>query len=623
MLKFFQKNNLPGIFILIFDVVVISISLILSYLLRFNFNIPPNELASLPIVLVSVLLVRLFFSFFFRTHKSIIRHTSTQDIIRVFVTNIFGSICFLIINIITFKFVSGKFLIPFSILILEFMISTFFIWIYRLTIKMAYLEYTNPSRSKQKVIIYGAGEAGLHAKSAIDRDAGLKYKVIAFVDDDPQKHGKKLQGVSIFPFEKLDDLLQNQVVAHVILSIQKISNEKKKQIIDTCYNRNVKVLVVPPVTRWINGELSFKQIKRVKIEDLLERNEIQFDYDKIKSIVSDKTILITGAAGSIGSEIVRQLIPFSYKKLILLDNAETPLYYINNEVSAMLDSKKFEIIVGDICNKKKMESVFDDFSIDIVFHAAAYKHVPLMEENPSEAVRTNILGTKILADLSKKKNINKFIMISTDKAVNPTSVMGASKRAAEIYVQTLNKTSETKFITTRFGNVLGSNGSVIPLFRKQIESGGPVTITHPEVTRFFMTIPEACRLVLVAGSLGEGGEIFMFDMGESVKIYDLAKKMIRLSGLTLGKDIQIQFTGLRAGEKLYEELLADKEKTIPTQHQQIMIAKVRDYEMSEVENIVNDIIDNIYNGNENLVLKLKQIIPEYISQNSSYEKLDK
>ena len=623
MLKFFQKNNLPGIFILIFDVVVISISLILSYLLRFNFNIPSNELASLPIVLTSVLLVRLIFSFSFRTHKSIVRHTSTQDIIRVFVTNIFGSICFLIINIITFKFVSGKFLIPFSILILEFMISTFFIWIYRLTIKMAYLEYTNPSRSKQRVIIYGAGEAGLHAKSAIDRDAGLKYKVIAFVDDDPQKHGKKLQGVSIFPFKKLDELLQNQVVAHVILSIQKISSEKKKQIIDTCYNRNVKVLVVPPVTRWINGELSFKQIKRVKIEDLLERNEIQFDYDKIKSIVSDKTILITGAAGSIGSEIVRQLIPFSYKKLILLDNAETPLYYVNNEVSAMLDSKKFEIIVGDICNKKKMESVFDDFSIDIVFHAAAYKHVPLMEENPSEAVRTNILGTKILADLSKKKNIDKFIMISTDKAVNPTSVMGASKRAAEIYVQTLNKTSETKFITTRFGNVLGSNGSVIPLFRKQIESGGPVTITHPEVTRFFMTIPEACRLVLVAGSLGEGGEIFMFDMGESVKIYDLAKKMIRLSGLTLGKDIQIQFTGLRAGEKLYEELLADKEKTIPTQHQQIMIAKVRDYEMSEVENIVNDIINNIYNGNENLVLKLKQIIPEYISQNSSYEKLDK
>jgi FlaA1/EpsC-like NDP-sugar epimerase len=354
----------------------------------------------------------------------------------------------------------------------------------------------------------------------------------------------------------------------------------------------------------------------------LERNEIQFDYDKIKSIVSDKTILITGAAGSIGSEIVRQLIPFSYKKLILLDNAETPLYYVNNEVSAMLDSKKFEIIVGDICNKKKMESVFDDFSIDIVFHAAAYKHVPLMEENPSEAVRTNILGTKILADLSKKKNIDKFIMISTDKAVNPTSVMGASKRAAEIYVQTLNKTSETKFITTRFGNVLGSNGSVIPLFRKQIESGGPVTITHPEVTRFFMTIPEACRLVLVAGSLGEGGEIFMFDMGESVKIYDLAKKMIRLSGLTLGKDIQIQFTGLRAGEKLYEELLADKEKTIPTQHQQIMIAKVRDYEMSEVDSAIENILVNNYSGDENLVAMLKELIPEYKSQNSSFEKLD-
>ncbi len=622
MINFIRTKNVPGYFILIIDIVSIFIALWLAYLLRFNFSIPTVEIDALPIIFPVILIVRFLTFILAKSYRSIIRHTGTQDIIRVFIANIIGSIMFLIIDAISFYLIDGKILIPLSIVILEFMISTFIIWIYRVSIKMAYLEYTNPSRIRQRVIIYGAGAAGLNSKSAIDRDAGLKYKVIAFIDDDPKKAGKKLEDVTIFPYEKLDALLENQTVAHVILAIQNISQAKKKQIVDKCYARNVKVLIVPPVSKWINGELSFKQIKRVKIEDLLERDEIQFNQELIKSFLTGKNILVTGAAGSIGSEIVRQLLAFKYKKLILLDNAETPIYYLNNELREKADSKTYQIIIGDICHYEKMENIFREEKIDVVFNAAAYKHVPMMEENPSEAIKVNVGGTKILADLADKYQVKQFVMISTDKAVNPTSVMGASKRVAEIYVQTLNKISSTSFITTRFGNVLGSNGSVIPLFREQIEKGGPVTITHPEVTRFFMTIPEACRLVLVAGSLGKGGEIFMFDMGESVKIVELAKKMIKLSGLTLGKDIQIKYTGLRPGEKLYEELLADAENTIPTSHKQILLAKVRDYEFEEISPKIDELISEKCNLPTEIVSKMKAMVPEYKSQNSIYEALD-
>ncbi|HSY76670.1 MAG TPA: nucleoside-diphosphate sugar epimerase/dehydratase, partial [Bacteroidia bacterium] len=371
------------------------------------------------------------------------------------------------------------------------------------------------------------------------------------------------------------------------------------------------------------GELSFKQIKRVRIEDLLERDPIILDKEKINAQIHGKIVLITGAAGSIGSEIVKQIIPFRPKKLVLIDQAESALYDLELEVKD-LSSMTYRSYVADICNAERMEHIFQTDKPEIVFHAAAYKHVPVMEENPSEAIWVNVNGSKILADISIKHGVEKFVMVSTDKAVNPTSVMGASKRIGEIYVQALNKRGKTRFVTTRFGNVLGSNGSVIPRFKQQIEKGGPITITDPEITRYFMTIPEACQLVLEAGTIGQGGEIFVFDMGKSVKIVDLAIRMIQLSGLTLGKDIKIVFTGLRPGEKLFEELLHNNENSLPTHHPQILVAKVKEYDYNTIARQIDELITLSTGQNDMaIVQKMKDIVPEFLSNNSVFEKLDK
>ena len=372
--------------------------------------------------------------------------------------------------------------------------------------------------------------------------------------------------------------------------------------------------------------MSFKQIRKVNIEDLLGREQISLQLEEIKEEIYQKTILVTGAAGSIGSEMVRQILPFEPKLLLLLDIAESPLYDLELEIrdNPATNFQNIEPIIGDIRNKERMRNIFNTFHPDIIFHAAAYKHVPLMELNPSESILNNVLGTKIIADLAMEFNASKFVMISTDKAVNPTNIMGATKRIAEMYTQSMNGLGKTKFITTRFGNVLGSNGSVIPRFKKQIDSGKPLTITHPDITRYFMTISEACQLVLEAGSMGKGGEIFIFDMGSPVKIADLAKKMIQLSGLELGKDIQINFTGLRPGEKLFEELLANEENTLPTHHKKIMIAKVKSYPFDFVSGEIDELI-NLFNSqnNEAIVIKMKKIVPEFLSKNSEYERLDK
>jgi FlaA1/EpsC-like NDP-sugar epimerase len=492
----------------------------------------------------------------------------------------------------------------------------------RTLVKVLYYELKNPSRAKNKVIVYGAGESGVITLRTLDKDAGSKFKVVAFIDDDKKKKGKKIEGVKIHHTDELDELLTDMDITFIIISTVHLPASRKQKLVEKCLSYNTRVLNVPPISSWINGQLSFKQIKKIKIEDLLERDEIVLDKEKTYEQLYGKTILVTGAAGSIGSELVRQIIGFKPKKIVLLDQAESAIYDLVNELKEY-DQTTFEEVIADIRNQERMENVFNHFKPQIVYHAAAYKHVPLMEMNPSEAISTNVGGTKIVADLAVKYNADRFVLVSTDKAVNPTSVMGASKRAAEIYTQAVGKNSKTKFITTRFGNVLGSNGSVIPLFKNQIEKGGPLTITHPEITRYFMTIPEACQLVLEAGCMGNGGEIFIFDMGESVKIVDLASKMIRLSGLTIGKDIEIVFTGLRPGEKLYEELLNNSENTIPTHNKQIMIAKVEPYELKQIEPEISKLIELFYTqDNVKIVSQLKAIVPEYLSNNSIFETLD-
>ena len=457
----------------------------------------------------------------------------------------------------------------------------------------------------------------------------MEKKVVAFLDDDPKMQGNLLEGVQIHsPSVNLNKLIDPNAPAELVIAIGQISPLRKKKMIEDCLYYNIPVKTIPPMSAWIDGEFNPKNVDSVKIEDLLERDPIKLDIQKINKELTNETIMITGAAGSIGSEIVRQCLKFNPKLVILVDQGETPLYEIENELNGT-SKTNIEIVVADVRNLARMERIFNYFKPTYVFHAAAYKHVPLMEDNPYEAINTNVFGTQTIANLAVKYNTKKFVFVSTDKAVNPTNIMGASKRIAEIYVQSLNaklsleSDSHTKFVTTRFGNVLGSNGSVIPLFTKQIREGGPITVTHPEITRYFMTIPEACQLVLEAGVMGQGGEIYIFDMGQSVKIIDLAKKMIRLSGLEEGTDIDIKFTGLRPGEKLKEELLNDKENTIGTHNRKIMIAKVPEYNYLKVNALISDLYkqkDDL--KNKVLVKTMKEIVPEYRSNNSIYEELD-
>jgi len=617
------KNNRPRWIILCIDLLICFFSMVLAYLLRFNFaRIPKVESDSFALVFPYVIASRFFSFYLSKTYMGIVRYTGAKDAARIFTVLTLGTVFLCLTNLCTW-YSSRMFVIPFSILVIEYMSTTFIMLSSRFVFKALYFELKNPSRQKTNVIIFGAGEAGIITKRTLDRDGGMKYKVLAFIDDNPRKSGHKLEGITIHPFSRLQELLRGNEVAQIIISVQRLPALRKQDIIELCLQYDTHVLHVPPVSSWINGELSFNQIRSVKIEDLLERDPIRLDEDNIRSQLFQKTVLVTGAAGSIGSELVRQIARYNPGLLILLDQAESPLYEMEMELKDALSEGRFEVVIGDIRNADRMNNLFRTFLPQVVFHAAAYKHVPMMENNPSESIFTNVLGTKVMADLAVQYGVEKFVMISTDKAVNPTNVMGASKRIAEIYAQALGRKSATKFITTRFGNVLGSNGSVIPRFRRQIEKGGPVTITHPDITRYFMTIPEACQLVLEAGAMGQGSEIFIFDMGKSVKIIDLAKKMIKLSGLTLDKDIQIEITGLRPGEKLYEELLNDKEKTVPTHHSQILVARVKEYDFEIISNDISQLI-HLFDKQENtaIVVKMKQIVPEYISNNSVFEKLD-
>jgi len=624
ILNFFWKYNLPRWSILFIDILICIFSLTLAFFLRFNFkSIPQNELDNFPIAYTVVILVRLLAFILSKTYKGVVRYTGAKDATRIFVVVILSSLVLYSINIFTRQILLGYYIIPHSVVVIDALVTIFIMISSRLAIKAIYFESRNPEKEKTQVIIYGAGESGIITKRTLDRDAAVRYKVVGFIDDDEKKKGRSLEGVFIYPTSKLAELVKENNVESVIISIQNLSPIVKNNLIDECLLLGIKVLNVPPVAKWINGELSFNQIKSINIEELLERDSIKLNTDEINKQLNNKVILITGAAGSIGSELARQCLKFKPKLLVLLDQAESPLHELDLEFREVFQSHLHEVVIGDVRNKERLTNVFNTFKPQIVFHAAAYKHVPMMENNPSESILTNILGTKTVADLASEFKIEKFVMVSTDKAVNPTNVMGASKRIAEIYIQSLGENSATKFITTRFGNVLGSNGSVIPRFKKQIEQGGPLTITHPDITRFFMTIPESCQLVLEAGCMGNGSEIYVFDMGQSVKIVDLARKMIKLSGLKEDRDIKIIYTGLRPGEKLYEELLSSAENSLPTHHKQILIGKVREYQFEEVNTFINELI-SLFNTQNNalIVSKMKDIVPEYVSNNSVFQSLD-
>lgn len=640
---FTKINIVPRWIIFLLDLGVCLVSFIVGYFLKFNFDFSTLDFVdfSRNILILTAINIVVFFNV--KTYAGIIRYTSAQDTFRILFAVLISNGIFFFVNLGVVALGINP-LISNTILIINGLTSFLLLITYRVMIKYFFLYIKNLNLDKKKVIIYGAGEAGLATKRTFDHDAKVNKTIIAFVDDDDRKVGKTIDGIKILSATKLEGLITEHEVDEIIFASYTIPLERKNEIVDVCLENDVTVLNIPPADVWAKGKISTAQIQNINIEDLLNRKPIQINIDGIQSELKDKRILITGAAGSIGSEVVRQLMKFETGLIILCDQSETALHNIYLELEETHKTTNFHAFVGDVRDEVRMDYLFETYKPHYVYHAAAYKHVPLMEDNPAEAIKTNVMGTKTIADMAVKHGVHKFVMISTDKAVNPTNVMGASKRIAEIYVQSLNNSLSTnnfifsnglsyineldvkpitKFITTRFGNVLGSNGSVIPRFKQQIEKGGPVTVTHPEITRYFMTIPEACRLVLEAGCMGKGGEIFIFDMGKSVKIVELAKKMIRLAGLEPNQDIKISYSGLRPGEKLFEELLNDNENTMPTHHEKIMIGKVRTYVFEEIETQIYTLLKHAkQNDDRQVVMAMKALVKEYKSKNSVFEELD-
>jgi FlaA1/EpsC-like NDP-sugar epimerase len=640
---FTKINIVPRWIIFLLDLSFCLASLIIAYLVRMNLVISGIDITEFSRNIVIVTFINCIVFYNVKTYAGIIRYTSAQDTFRILFAVLISNGVFSLINFFVIGLGNAP-LISNTILIINLLCSFLLLITYRVLIKYFFMYIKNLNLDKRKVIVYGAGEAGLATKRTFDHDGKVNKTIIAFVDDDERKVGKTIDGIKILDAKKLENLIKEHEVDEIIFASYTIPTDRKNAVVDVCLENEVTVLNIPPPDAWEGGKLSKSQIQNINIEDLLNRKSIEIDVKELENQLRGKRVLITGAAGSIGSEIVRQLTNFEVGLIILCDQSETALHDIYLELEESHKNNNFHAFIGNVKDEKRMKHLFEMYKPHYVYHAAAYKHVPLMEDNPSEAIKNNVLGTKMIADMSVRYGVQKFVMVSTDKAVNPTNIMGASKRIAEIYVQSLNNSLTqrdfvfsnglsyindlgvkpiTKFITTRFGNVLGSNGSVIPRFKQQIEKGGPVTVTHPEITRYFMTIPEACRLVLEAGCMGKGGEIFVFDMGKSVKIVELAKKMIRLAGLIPNQDIKIQYSGLRPGEKLFEELLNDNENTLPTHHEKIMIGKVREYVFSEVQEQLQTLINyaNV-NDDRQVVITMKQMVEEFKSKNSVFEELD-
>lgn len=625
--------------IFLLDLGCVLAALCLSLLLLNNFDVKQIiEKHVLSSVFLVAIILNAILLFAFKAYKGIVRYTTFEDTGRILLLNFLVCVLLLVLEFAYSRTTNheGSLILPLANLAVYFFVVSFFQILYRLGVKRIFAYLFVNKRKKDKAVIFNTRNEGRLVGKMISENPMSPLRIVAFLEDNTKIVGKKIENIPVvrLSYNNLSRLKKENVNL-LIIADPYIRKSLLNEIVDNCLDLDIRVQQVPATEKWINNQLDVGQLKDIKIEQLLEREEINLKNEKVAQDIQGKKVMITGAAGSIGSEIVRQVMGMDPMIIIAVDNAETPLHELRLSIEDSNNHTKIVYFIGDICDRVRMEQVFEIYQPDIVYHAAAYKHVPLMEESPSIAVKNNVLGTKNLAELSVEYHVDKFVMVSTDKAVNPTNVMGASKRIAEIFTQSyfthLKRQFEkreitylTRFITTRFGNVLGSNGSVIPRFTQQIREGGPVTVTDPEITRYFMTIPEACRLVMEAGSMGSGGEIYVFDMGEPVKIVDLAEKMIKLDGKVPGRDIQIIFTGLRPGEKLYEELLNNSENTLPTHHHKILIANVRKYDFAEVHEQIEQLIQRAkHHTHMNTVAKMKELVPEFISQNSIYESLDK
>ena len=631
--RFRNIGYLPRWIIFAIDVFIVFLASIITYVIIYSLTRISYDNLNMTARYGAIIFVNAFFFLIYRTYAGIIRHSTFIDGVKLLVSTTTSYIVLLALNYGWYKVFNVKIFVTTGLFI-SYVISFLLLFLFRILIKYIFEIYMNFEGNKKLInaVIYGSDANAISVANALKTETPSRFKLLAFIDKFNQnKASKSILNLPIVnQNKKISVILRSMKADALIIAEKSLTKEETIAIVEECLEFNFKVYTVPLITDWEDQRQISNKVKSFEIEDLLDRKPIVLDTQSISDKLNNKTILITGAAGSIGSEISRQVLLFNPQNIIILDQAETPLHILRLEMNDVNENVMIRSVLADIRNQEVLEKVFQKYKPDVVYHAAAYKHVPLMEENPSQAIYTNVLGTKNLADLSIKYHVERFVMVSTDKAVNPSSVMGASKRIAEKYVQTLHDmnsndeaTSTTKFITTRFGNVLGSNGSIVPLFAKQIQEGGPLTITHPEIIRYFMTIPEACQLVLEAGAMGKGGEIFIFDMGKPVKIIDLAKKMIRLAGFTPYKDIDIKIIGLRPGEKLYEELLNDASKTLPTHNEKIMIAQEMQSSCVKVQQATVALLNNLETvSNEQIVSEMKKIVPEFKSMNSVFEDLD-
>lgn len=631
----YKIRILPRWFIFLLDLFYVQLCIFFSFILRFNFNLEEVAKYNISLILMISLLVNGVLFYLLKSYAGIIRYTNIEDTFRLLIVNSVAALFYFSINTTVHLFTDSINLFPASVVVINFFITNFILITYRLLVRYTFNYYkeTQQETDKIKAVVFDTSEYGLQTKRVINNFPSSNIRIVGFIDDMLSKTGKLMENIPIYSADEGNfQKLKEEGVQLIIIANREIPRDTLVHLVDTSLKYGIKVQQVPPVNEWLNGKLAAQQLKDINIEDLLEREVIKIHNEKIHFELKGKRILVTGAAGSIGSELVRQLLNYKPSLVILCDKAETPMHELCLEIQENFKNVNVKSYLGDITDRVRMEHLFEIYNPEVVFHAAAYKHVPLMEDNPSISVLNNVLGTKNLAELAVLNGVEKFVMVSTDKAVNPTNIMGATKRIAEIYTQSYCRSlmngfdensgmsAPTKFVTTRFGNVLGSNGSVIPRFKKQLNKGGPITVTHPEITRYFMTIPEACQLVIEAGVMGQGSEIFVFDMGKPVKIVDLARKIIKLAGKEPDVDIKIEYTGLRPGEKLYEELLSNSENVMPTYHDKIMIAKVREYDYETIKNKVTKLVAS---AKQHYTLEtvglIKDMVPEFTSNNSAYK----